>query len=459
MLNYFTFRRIGNDFLIVNLFGQHALVARSELDALVHDTDLLPEKKKDELEAKKFILTENDRDDVAALTGLVRKSKSHLFHSTGLHILVLTNECNYDCIYCQAKGTGYANGRMTAEIARKAIDIALCSPERSLSFEFQGGEPLLCFDVLKDAVEYAESRKSGKELSFSVVSNLSVLTSEMADYISKRHISVSTSLDGPAWLQNSNRVFHGRDSFQAVEQGLALLRSKGITVSAIQTTARNSIEHPIEIVDAYADLGFDQMFIRPLTPLGKASACWNEIGYTAEEYVEFYRKSIDYLIILNRKGIRMKEFFSALLLKRILNMDSGNYMDLRSPCGAGIGQMAYYYNGDVFACDEGRMLYEMGDDSWRLGNVFDSEYDDLVGSTRCRSISASSLTETDPICCDCAYQGLCGICPIINLSDKTNKLRMFRCKIMSGILDLLFEKIYKGTEEDVSVLRSWADEK
>jgi hypothetical protein len=29
--------------------------------------------------------------------------------------------------------------------------------------------------------------------------------------------------------------------------------------------------------------------------------------------------------------------------------------------GAGIGQMSYYYNGNVYTCDEGRMMGESGD--------------------------------------------------------------------------------------------------
>ena len=46
-----------------------------------------------------------------------------------------------------------------------------------------------------------------------------------------------------------------------------------------------------------------------------------------------------------------------------------NYMELRSPCGAGVGQLAYYADGDIFTCDEGRMLHEMGQSTFRLGNV------------------------------------------------------------------------------------------
>ena len=40
-----------------------------------------------------------------------------------------------------------------------------------------------------------------------------------------------------------------------------------------------------------------------------------------------------------------------------------------SPAGIGLGALVYNYDGDVYASDEGRMLAEMGDHTFRLGNV------------------------------------------------------------------------------------------
>lgn len=52
-------------------------------------------------------------------------------------------------MYCQAQnGNEIPNGFMTEEIAERAVDVALTSPNDNLSFEFQGGEPLLIFLLL-----------------------------------------------------------------------------------------------------------------------------------------------------------------------------------------------------------------------------------------------------------------------------------------------------------------------
>ncbi len=46
-------------------------------------------------------------------------------------------------------------GKMQEMTAKAAVDIALQSPNEYLTFEFQGGEPLLNFETIKYIVEYS----------------------------------------------------------------------------------------------------------------------------------------------------------------------------------------------------------------------------------------------------------------------------------------------------------------
>lgn len=121
--------------------------------------------------------------------------------------------------------------------------------------------------------------------------------------------------------------------------------------------------------------------------------------------------------------------------------------------------MAYYANGDVFTCDEGRMLYEMGDDSFRLGNVYQHDYTALVHSTACRAVCLASITESIPSCCDCVYQPYCGVCPVVNLAlyrdilPKTSN--HYRCGIYQGILDTLFKLLQTCDDKTLKIIESW----
>ena len=68
-----------------------------------------------------------------------------------------------------------------------------------------------------------------------------------------------------------------------------------------------------------------------------------------------------------------------MLSKMLTPLESG-FVDLRSPAGIGIGAIVYNYDGDVYASDEGRMLAEMGDRTFRLGNVYENTWEELMTS-------------------------------------------------------------------------------
>jgi radical SAM protein with 4Fe4S-binding SPASM domain len=60
------------------------------------------------------------------------------------------------------------------------------------------------------------------------------------------------------------------------------------------------------------------------------------------------------------------------------------------------------------------MLAEMGDKSFRLGNVHDNTYEEIFGGEHLRTLAASSVLETLPGCADCAFLPYCGSDPIFN---------------------------------------------
>ena len=155
----------------------------------------------------------------------------------------------------------------------------------------------------------------------------------------------------------------------------------------------------------------------------------------------------------------IKEYHASLFLSKMLIGRSVNYMELRSPCGAGIGQLAYYADGNVFTCDEGRMLHEMGDHTFCLGNVFNSKYRDIIENSVCRTVCASSILETLPSCCDCVYQPYCGTCPVVNYAKDADIIEKmpngYRCQIYSGIMDQIFERYLKEDKTEIRVFDAW----
>ncbi|HAE53135.1 MAG TPA: His-Xaa-Ser system radical SAM maturase HxsB [Ruminococcus sp.] len=459
MKNYFNFSlRDNNKILLTNDFGYYCYLNRQEFKDFINDNISINTEKGQELVRKKFIFSDTEifiENNFLKLKNM----KSYLFRSPTLHIFVVTTQCNADCVYCQAhseKTSHFMN--MDICTAEKAVDIALKSPQNYLSFEFQGGEPLINYPVIKHIIEYTESTKNDKIIEYSLVSNLTLLTDEMINFLKNYNVSFSVSLDGSKDLHDMNRPLKsGESMYNSSVKNLMRLRNTEFSVGAIQTTTRYSLDKFLEITDKYIELGFHDIFIRPLTPLGMAHDNWKRIGYTPEEFLIFYKKCLSYIISVNKNGYRLTEGHARIFLHKILNQNAVNYMELRSPCGGGTGQIAYYPNGDVYTCDEARMLADMGDKSFRMGDVFSCSYETLINSTACKVVCKSSVLETIPSCCDCVYQPYCGVCPVINYAFNNSVYEKFphsyRCKIYKGMLDCLFD--FLENQEVKHIFENW----
>lgn len=447
MINYFNFKKFdSNHFLLTNDFGKHVLLDNDVFKEFILMGEVSNFQVRQKLKDGGFIYDSSMKAFVDNNAHVMRDAKDYLFHPTQLHIFVVTSVCNMKCIYCQAQhGHIRPKGFMSKETAKHAVDIALQSPARHLQFEFQGGEPLMNFDTIKFIVEYAKSVCNGKNIVFSLVTNLTLITDEMLEFIIENDISISTSLDGDALLHNENRPYsNGEGTFDDVYRLIKKVKTAGVPMGALMTTTKHSLERWREIVDTYVELGFDGVSLRPLTPLGYAHDSWNTIGYTADEFVDFYTNAFNYILEINERQ-RFSEGMASIFLRKILEGYGINYMELRSPCGAALGQIAYYYDGDIYTCDEGRMLSEMGDKSFRIGNVYESDYNALMNCDVCRIVCSASTIEALPSCFECVYQPYCGVCPVVNYALDNDLYEKapgnYRCKINSGILDVIFNAL------------------
>lgn len=461
MINYFNFTKFKEKILITNETGHYCFLTLEQFKEFISDRIDYDTAIGHELLHKYFVFKDSKQEFLNQSTELLRINKGYLLQSTSLHIFVLTNSCNLRCIYCQAKkDSKYKLGMMTLETASKAVEFALQSPNNYLTFEFQGGEPLLNFEALKHIVEYTECKKGNRHIQYNLVSNITKMTPEIISFIKKYNIGVSTSLDGDETVHDINRSYAtGAGTYCSVVTAIKDIRKQGVYIGAIQTTSKYGLSNAKELVDTYINNKMEYIFIRPLTPLGCAFKEWDTIGYSPEEFIEFYKECFNYIIEANKSGIRLVEGHASIFLRKILKLESGNYMELRSPCGGAIGQIAYYYDGDIYTCDEGRMLGEMGNKEFKLGNVFDNTYRDIIYSPKCTAVMAASFLGSIPECCDCVYLPYCGTCPVLNFALENDIFprtsNNYRCKIYKGILEIIFNFLYQNDSEIINIFHSW----
>lgn len=206
MISYYNFKRFSDDtYLLTNDLGDYCFLPVGEFEKLVCHRDELSEQSIEALTASRMLINGSFHHFVDANVPYARDCKNYVFTATSLHIFVVTTRCNHRCIYCQANDGQPLYDVMDAATAERAVDIALQSPALQLSFEMQGGEPLLNFPVIKHIIEYSEKKKGAKQISFSVVSNLTLLTDEMIGFFCEHKVSVSTSVDGDEMLHNFYR--------------------------------------------------------------------------------------------------------------------------------------------------------------------------------------------------------------------------------------------------------------
>lgn len=448
--------------LLTSEAGDFQFVTRRTLNALVAGKSL-PADIADKLEARQLIARSNDDLAVRLLATKLRTRKSFLREGPSLHIFVLTLTCDHSCTYCQVSRSLDASDRfkMTAETAIRAVDRLFECPSNDLTVEFQGGEPLLAFDRLRQIVEAIELRNetARKNTNFTITSTLHHLNDEILTFLRDHRIHVSTSLDGPASIHNSNRPLPSRDSHVRTLSGIAKVRDTlGFeNLSALTTLTARSLKEPQAIIDEYVRLGFRSIFLRPLSHFGFAARSRRRDEYRSDEFVEFYDRALSYILKLNREGHQIEEVYAGILLSSILTKYPTTYVDLRSPVGAGFGTLVYNYDGGVYASDEGRMLAEMGQHALRLGSVNQS-YDELMRSDAIQLLAAAGLAESLPGCSDCAFVSYCGPDPASALSRSGepvgHRATSEHCQRHLGLFKILFRHL---RQRDPAVLKTFSE--
>ena len=410
--------------LLVNEVGEYMYLDNPTFDAFVSRSLDTGTDAYLDLKGKHFLFDGEPRVPIELLATKYRTKKAHLAGFTKLHIFVVSLRCEHSCHYCQVSrvSADKALYDMSEATARAALDLVFKTPAQEIKIEFQGGEPLLNFERIVQIVEDAEqrSRDADKTVEFVVTTNLALITTAMLRYFKQHSVLISTSLDGPAFIHNANRPRPGNNSYELTVENIGAAREiLGYDrVGALMTATRLSLSHPSEIIDEYVRQGFQSIFLRSVSPYGFALKTARLIGYTMDEFLPFYRQALDYIIELNRQGINFVETYAQILLTKILTPFTTGYVDLQSPAGAGIGVAVYNYDGDVYVTDESRMLAEMGDEEFKLGNVHDDSYEQMFGGDLIRRIAASSCIESIPGCCDCAFQPFCGADPVFNYATQ-----------------------------------------
>lgn len=156
--------------------------------------------------------------------------------------------CNFACSYCYS-----ASGRSGTVLewgkAKTALDFFIDSQRinnQYLSlFITGGGEPLVTWPQTKRIIEYARKKsiEQGLDLNISMITNGSLITSDIADVIRENDCIVGVSFEVLEDLQN-----HQRKMWAEVSQNIRLLHEHGVTVKINSTITPSSVSRMEEML-------------------------------------------------------------------------------------------------------------------------------------------------------------------------------------------------------------------
>jgi len=461
---YFVFKLTKTNFLITTRHRAWIILSKAEYKLLINHEVHKNLKLFKTLSALNIVYI---KDNISDVIQQYKNKYSYLNRPPSLNIIVPTLRCNLKCDYCQSRsGPNIKKKDMTRFLAKKTVDFIFSIPHpfRKVHIEFQGGEPLIRWDIIKYIVEYTGKKSKKMKFllpSFSISTNLSLMNEKIAKDIVHYNINkipfrITTSLDGPKKIHDFQRKhLNNKGSYKEVIRWIDILQKKyKIPLSVISVITQNSLGYEKEIINELIKNNLMNFKFLPANLTGRLYDNYQKkkdnLSVSPQEFFIFWKNSLEYILQLNKKGIKVKEKTVIFLLSNLLSLKA-IYMCIRKPCGAGISQLEFGCDGTIHACDGGKSVKKL-----ELGNINTHSYKDIIMSktiSQLRSIRSEDL----PICSNCPWSSYCGYCVARGINQhgqfKPKIPEDYDCQLYSQMIPYLFKGFLN--KEKAHVFSKW----
>lgn len=282
--------------------------------------------------------------------------------------LMISQSCNLRCTYCYGRGGEFGlkdGGLMSKETAEMAMRFfvakAMPNEMKFSQVTFFGGEPLLNFPLIKHVIEFNKKNFANISFVYTITTNLTLMTQNIAEYFKKENIAILVSLDGFKEIHDKNRLFgDGGGSFNSVMEGIKILNENGIPFSVRATLSHEFYEKYEDIVNYFKELGAQQAYISRLCDYD-------------EENVDVFDTDVDEL----EEEISVVNGFHDRTHERIINGENPYHVPFLTmyeriheadksliSCGIFKGSITVSVNGDLYPCHR-----FVGMEGYCFGNV------------------------------------------------------------------------------------------
>ncbi len=208
-----------------------------------------------------YFLVPDDFDDRAFLEEQMRGREAEIVSGSLIDYLelIMSEACNFRCTYCIHFNNLETSDRiknpkkfMRFDTAKETVDwyleILRGHGKRVAEINFGGGEPLLTWPVIKQVLEYCRATY-GSELGFrfSINTNASLITPEIAVILKEHRVEIASSLDG--LREGNDRVRltkSGGGTFFQIMRGFEALEQAEYPLDGIAVTVTEKNFHELD---------------------------------------------------------------------------------------------------------------------------------------------------------------------------------------------------------------------
>lgn len=313
-----------------------------------------------------------------------------------VNILVMpTDICNMNCIYCFHNSHHEKSGKMSLETLRRMFDIVFKS-YTEVTFIWHGGEPMTMGLAFYKEVVSMQRQYQNVKFENRMQSNLTLLTDEMADFFCENNFGIGASFDGimnEKLRGNSDKILNGRKK----------LISRGKKCGFIMVVSKKNIDTLIESYEFFKQINANYTINTYVsTPVSNNSALELEPNYTAKKIIEFF----DFWIKDTECRIHVSYFERIILYilygkKSVCKYNSclGKWMGIR-------------YDGSIVPCNR------YFPDQYSYGNIWEiSEISEVFKSEGFKNILTSAIIRREK-CKTCKIFNFCtGGCNNVALNE------------------------------------------
>lgn len=324
----------------------------------------------------------------------------NLLRTPKLIVLNLTSDCNMKCMYCYA-AAGEKQEYMSEKVALKTIDEMIrVNGGHKINLLFHGGEPLLCYELIKRIIEYCEKQYCGL-VEFYIQTNCVLLDDSITSYLVAHNVKISISVDGNNEKNNACRILsNGQNSIRHIETAMKHVANHNTIVTALAVLNQKNYNDVEQIIDFWVKKGILTFSFNYFIKGGRGNKN-SALALNNDELFHATKKIIKSLEKYHDKGIPVIDRNVYFLINTIATRKK-RFMCANSPCGAGLNVIGVTPNGDIYPCDD-----LSGQEQFKLGNIVDMDLETILSNRTMDFFALCSLDNIDG-CCECHIKDRCG---------------------------------------------------